>query len=78
MRHVQLNVLDLEQTIKETETEYVFSVNLKIKKNKYGMKYINDMFEKQLSPVVTLLGKLDRQCKKEGIPQYIENQLEKY
>lgn len=75
------NVYSINQNIKETDEELTITVKLKIKKSKQGMKYINHMYEKQQSPVVTILSKIERERKKEikdgkyMRPYYIEGKL---
>lgn len=55
----------IKQKIKEKEDEYIIKVEMVIKKNKYGEKMIEKMIEKQESPIVTELKKIERERRKD-------------
>lgn len=84
MKWSNMNTYELEQKIKETNEELTVTIKLKILKNKNGMKYIKEMFEKQQSPVITILGKLERERKQDikngkySKPYYIEGEISKH
>lgn len=84
MKFYKLGVYEGTQTISETNEEFTIAITLKIQKNKEGMKYIQNMFNKQQSPIITILGSLERQRKKDmkdgkyQKPYYIEGELDKY
>lgn len=84
MKWSNMNTYELEQKIKETNEELTVTIKLKIFKNKNGMKYIKEMFEKQQSPVITILGKLERERKQDikngkySKPYYIEGEISKH
>lgn len=73
---VMSSVYKLIHTIKEDEEKYVITVRLTIKKGKQGEKYIEDMINKQESPVVKILKQHEKQHKKdirEGKNMYLYN-----
>lgn len=58
-------VYKIKQNIKEKEDKYVIKVEMIINKNKSGEKMIEKMIEKQESPIVTELKKMERERRKD-------------
>lgn len=58
-------VYKIKQKITEKEDKYVIKVEMIINKNKNGEKIIEKMIEKQESPIVTELKKIERERRKD-------------
>lgn len=58
-------IYKIKEKIEEKEDKYIIKVEMIIEKNIYGEKIIEKMIEKQESPVITELKKIESQRRKD-------------